>query len=268
MVREKLPSLPSLDWTAVLLLLWAAGMVLGLTWLAAVHLRSRRIYAAALPAEDEEIRAWQAANPLRRPVQVRVSDRVASPLTYGAVYPVVVLPRGMDRDLLPCVLAHEYAHIRRFDALRKPLLALALCVHWFNPLVWAMYVLAGRDMELACDEAVMKGLTAPERRRYGETLLALAARAPRGLGSLAVTLCEEKKQLKERLYCIVKYKKSGPMVIFLSLVLTAAVGACAMVNGVKPATPNEPDPPPEEEPPPEEDGQMTLGDMPQEETAT
>ena len=67
-VREKLPSLPSLDWTAVLLLLWAAGMVLGLTWLAAVHLRSRRIYAAALPAEDEGIRAWQAANPLRRPL--------------------------------------------------------------------------------------------------------------------------------------------------------------------------------------------------------
>ena len=170
-VREKLPSLPSLDWTAVLLLLWAAGMVLGLTWLAAVHLRSRRIYAAALPAEDEGIRAWQAANPLRRPVQVRVSDRVASPLTYGAVYPVVVLPRGMDRDLLPCVLAHEYAHIRRFDALRKPLLALALCVHWFNPLVWAMYVLAGRDMELACDEAAVRA--GADRRGYALALLSM-----------------------------------------------------------------------------------------------
>ena len=170
-VREKLPSLPSLDWTAVLLLLWAAGMVLGLTWLAAVHLRSRRIYAAALPAEDEGIRAWQAANPLRRPVQVRVSDRVASPLTYGAVYPVVVLPRGMDRDLLPCVLAHEYAHIRRFDALRKPLLALALCVHWFTPLVWALYVLAGRDMELACDVAAVRA--GGDRRGYALALLSM-----------------------------------------------------------------------------------------------
>lgn len=216
-VREKLPSLPSLDWTAVLLLLWAAGMVLGLTWLAAVHLRSRRIYAAALPAEDEGIRVWQAANPLRRPVQVRVSDRVASPLTYGAAYPVVVLPRGMDRDLLPCVLAHEYAHIRRFDALRKPLLALALCVHWFNPLVWAMYVLAGRDMELACDEAAVRA--GADRRGYALALLSMEEE--RGRRPLSGSYFSA-NALEERIKGVMRGKQTTLAALLVVLVVMSA----------------------------------------------
>ena len=107
-------------------------------------------------------------------MQVRTSDRIAAPLTYGALYPVILLPRAMDlrdRDTLSCVLAHEHTHIRRFDPLRKALFAAALCLHWFNPLVWAMYVLAGRDMELSCDEAVLR--SGADRERYALALLDL-----------------------------------------------------------------------------------------------
>ena len=156
------------------LLAWAAVGTLLAAWFLWGHLRSRRVYAMSLPLDNAFVRRWQEDHPLFRPVQVRFSDRISAPLTYGAVYPVVLLPKGMDlADTagLAYVLEHEYTHIRRFDALRKWLLAAALCLHWFNPCVWLMYILAGRDMELSCDEAVLRA--GADRSGYALTLLAL-----------------------------------------------------------------------------------------------
>ena len=151
---------------------WLAGVLVcgGLFLLS--YLRCRREYRTALPAGAELLA--RCRDRLGQRVALRQSDRVAAPLTYGALYPVILLPRAMDlrdRDTLSCVLAHEHTHIRRFDPLRKALFAAALCLHWFNPLVWAMYVLAGRDMELSCDEAVLR--SGADRERYALALLDL-----------------------------------------------------------------------------------------------
>ncbi len=168
------------DWGTILTVLWLGIALLlagGFLW---SHLRSRRIYAASLPCREAFVLDWLAEHPLRRPVQARVSDRIAAPLTYGVLYPVILLPAGMDwedREALSCVLAHEHTHIRRFDALRKVFLAAALCLHWFNPLAWAMYVLSNRDIELACDEAVLRG--GADRERYALALLGLEERRGR-----------------------------------------------------------------------------------------
>ena len=159
---------------SLLPLVWGLGLALWAAWFLWGHLRSRRVYAMSLPLDNGFVRSWQREHPLFRPVQVRFSDRIAAPLTYGVIYPVVLLPRGMDlADTagLACVLEHEYTHIRRFDALRKWLLAAALCLHWFNPCVWLLYVLAGRDMELSCDEAVVRAGADPGG--YALTLLDL-----------------------------------------------------------------------------------------------
>ncbi|MDE7262509.1 MAG: M56 family metallopeptidase [Oscillospiraceae bacterium] len=169
-----------LDWGAVLTAVWLGVAVLlaaGFLW---SHLRSGQVYAASLPVRDRFVADWLAEHPLRRPVQARVSDRVAAPLTYGVLYPVILLPREMDwedREALACVLSHEHTHIRRFDALRKVFLAAALCLHWFNPLVWAMYALCSRDIELACDEAVLRG--GADRERYALALLSMEERRGR-----------------------------------------------------------------------------------------
>ena len=75
------------------------------------------------------------------------------------MWPVLLVPADMDwadEETAAFILSHEMSHIRRFDAFTKWLLAAALCIHWFNPLVWAMYILANRDLELACDEAVIR----------------------------------------------------------------------------------------------------------------
>jgi len=169
---------PPPDRDAVLTALWLAGALLLAGWFLWNHLRSRKVYAASLPCRDAFVLDWLAEHPLRRPVQARVSDQIAAPLTYGVLDPVILLPRGIDdQEALACVLAHEHEHIRRFDALRKALLAAALCLHWFNPLVWAMYVLANRDIELACDEAALRG--GADRERYALALLSMEERRGR-----------------------------------------------------------------------------------------
>ena len=96
---------------------------------------------------------------MRRPLQVRYSDRIDTPLTYGMFRPVILLPKSLDRnggERLSFVLAHELVHVRRWDALSKCFLCAAVCVHWFNPLVWVMLLLAGRDLEVSCDQKVVQ----------------------------------------------------------------------------------------------------------------
>lgn len=174
------PALPFVDWGMALTALWLAASLLLAGHFLWRHIRSRRVYAASLPCRDSFVLDWLAGHPLRRPVQARTSDQIAAPLTYGVLYPVILLPSGMDwrdREVLSCVLAHEHTHIRRFDALRKLFLAAALCLHWFNPLVWVMYALASRDIELACDEAVLRA--GADRERYALALLGLEERRGR-----------------------------------------------------------------------------------------
>ena len=120
-------SVPSLSpW----LLLWIGGAVLLALIFLILHLRGRRVYAASLPVEQPFAKSWIEEHRLRRPVQVRYSDRIESPLTYGILWPVILLPADMDwkeEETAGFILAHEMSHIRRFDALTKWLLAAMLC---------------------------------------------------------------------------------------------------------------------------------------------
>lgn len=206
---------PAVDWQLVLTAVWLTAALLGLGYLVWRHLQSRRIYAASVPVRDPFVLGWQTDHPLRRPVQIRSCGYITSPLTYGVLYPVVLLPEEMeltDREGLAFVLAHEYTHIRRFDTLRKGLLAGALCLHWFNPLVWIMYVLAGRDMELACDEAVVR--SGADRREYALALLRLEeARA--GLSGSYFS----RNPLEERIHAIMKMKKISLAALLAVLVV-------------------------------------------------
>lgn len=122
-------------------MIWIVGMAALATYMIAVHLRCLREYNASLPVENNFVAMWMSQNPLRRHMQVRQTDKIVAPLTYGILKPVILLPKTMDwqnEQQLQLVLAHEMAHIRRFDTLWKLVLAAALCVHWFNPLVWVM----------------------------------------------------------------------------------------------------------------------------------
>lgn len=199
---------------------WCSGAVLSLSGFAAVYLRERRKFRASIPEEGGYTADWLTAHPIRRRVTVRRSDRIDAPLTYGLFRPVILLPDSMDRTdekRLDYVLTHEMVHICRFDAVKKPICALALCVHWFNPLVWVMFFLFSRDLELACDEGVVRRLGEDQKSDYAKTLIGMEAERS---GFLPLFSRFGGFAAEERIRAIMKIKKSSAI---------AGAAACLLV---------------------------------------
>ena len=187
--------------------LWLAGALILAGAMLLRHVRALRQYAQSLPAEDARLAALTAAAGLRRPVSVRVCQTVSTPLTYGFLRPVILLPKDWEsygpRELA-LVLDHELAHIRRLDVPAKYILAAAACVHWFNPFVWAMCALAERDIELACDEAVLRRAE-DDRAAYAMALITLEERRGRDMLLSGFGL----RAVRERVTEIMQYRRRG-----------------------------------------------------------
>jgi beta-lactamase regulating signal transducer with metallopeptidase domain len=222
----------------LLQLVWAAVALLCAAFFLARHLRCQRIYREALPAGHPGVSRWMQAHKLLRPVQVRVSDRIRAPLTYGALRPVILLPMTLDlsdEQALAYILMHEVTHIRRFDVLWKWAMVAAVCAHWFNPLAWVLLLLADRDMELRCDEAVVKAFGPNTRSQYARMLLTMEERR----GPMT-PLCNNfsKQAIEERIVSIMKMRKLSlaSMVIAVAVVLVAVA---AFATSAAPVVPQE-----------------------------
>ena len=204
-----------IPWLAIL---WMAGAVLLAVAFVVSYRRSVAVFRTALPLTHPAINRWRQCYPVLRGVPIRRCDRIRSPLTYGLIRPVILLPKGVDCDQeeVGYILLHEGTHIRHGDAWWKLFLAAALCVHWFNPLVWCMYVWANRDLERCCDESVVRRCGLEARSEYALTLLKWEERR----GGL-LPLCSNfgTPILKERVVFIMKLKKQSAAAIALALVL-------------------------------------------------
>ena len=157
-------------------IVWIAGVVLCAAFFAAVYWKCCREFRMSFPVDNDASRQWLQTHPLRRGICIRQSDQISSPLTFGVLHPVILMPKKTDwndETALQYVLEHEFVHIRRFDTVSKLLLIAAACVHWFNPLVWVMYVLANRDMELSCDESVVRRFGSDARASYANILISM-----------------------------------------------------------------------------------------------
>lgn len=209
---------------AALFWVWLAGAVGCGAFFGAAYLRCRAQFCTALPVEDAGLRAVLEGSGLRRRVRLRRSGRIKTPMTYGLLRPVILLPQTADWTDLPglCLaLEHELMHIRRLDALRKGLLLCAACVHWFNPLAWCMLLLAGRDMELCCDEAVVRRLGLGRRGEYARALLRMEEQKS-GLPPLASAFAGNAAE--ERILAIMKTKKRSLAALLAALLLVCCVG--------------------------------------------
>ena len=204
-------------------IVWAAGALICVVFFAAVYLKCRREFRLSLPVDNEYVKAWLSEHRIYRTIEIRRSDRISAPLTYGVIHPVILMPKTTDwsdLEALRYVLAHEYVHIRRFDAVSKLVLTAALCVHWFNPAVWLMYVLANRDIELSCDETVIRRFGEDAKSVYAMTLIRMEETWS-GLNPLCNNF--SKNAIEERIVAIMKIKKTS---------LAALIGAAAFVFGV------------------------------------
>ena len=186
------PHAPLPVWTAVYL----AGALSLASWFLISYLRWRRRFAASRPVEGGSAAVWAREHPR---VSVRICRRIDAPLACGLLRPTILLPEGLEEDL-DQILAHEYAHIRHLDPTAKLVFAAALCVHWFDPLVWVLWRLADRDMELACDREVVRCLGRPTD--YARALLRLEESR---CSSLYSGFC--KTAIEERIEAIMDMRK-------------------------------------------------------------
>lgn len=196
--------------------------------LAGHFLRAYRVsllaFGEALPDDSPSVAAALRAFPLRRRVRVCVSGRISAPLSYGVLHPVILLPKGMDRsgDTVLYVMVHELEHIRALDAARKLLLTACVCLHWMNPLVLIMFLLANRDMELLCDARVLARLGRSARRSYALTLLSLEERRS-GLSPLVSSF--SMTAIEERIIAMKNLKKTSAASALAAALLVMGTGA-------------------------------------------
>lgn len=226
-VEQPAENLAHFPWAAIYLL----GAMLCAAFYLAAYIKCRFEFRAALPVRDSAVLSWVCSFSLKRRVQVRQSGLIATPITYGVLQPVILLPKGIqweNQQQMQFVLTHELVHIQRLDAVRKALFLAAACVHWFNPLAWVMQALASRDMELACDERVLQYFGQEARAAYARSLISLAERG----SSLAA--CGNgfgKHAMEERIVAILKNKKrsiramAGAAVVVLMVTLLFATSA-------------------------------------------
>ena len=214
---------PATEHISTFEILWLVGVLLLAIYFSISYFRSMRKFRMSIPDNTPYIQNWLTAHQISRPLAVRSSDLISSPLTYGILHPVILLPKKLDRNdqvALKYVLTHEYVHIRRFDAITKILFAAVLCIHWFNPFVWVMYVLANRDMELSCDAWVIRMMGAKNRSSYALMLIKMEERR-NGMSALCSHL--GKNAISERIEAIMKFKKTSILACAFALVLV--VGA-------------------------------------------
>lgn len=201
------------------IIVWIAGLLGLALFFLVTHIRCRMEYKTSLPIDNEFVKDWQQKHHICRRVQIRQSDRIVAPLTYGIFNPVILLPKKadlMDETRLGYILTHEFVHIRKFDILKKLILVFALCVHWFNPFVWVMYMLVNKDIELSCDETVVRIFGEDIRSNYAMTLISLEEKKSR-LTPLCNNFC--RNSIEERIVSIMKIKKTSFTGILLALAL-------------------------------------------------
>lgn len=191
-------------WTVV----WAAGVLVCAVLFSLAYWKCRKEFQTSIPVGNDFTENWLSVHQQGRRISIRQSGRFSAPLTYGVLHPVILMPTSTkweNTDSLAYVLAHEYVHIRRFDSIRKLVLIVVLCVHWFNPLVWVMYILANRDIELSCDEAVVRFFGENTKAAYARALISMEETRS-GLTPLCSSF--SKNAIEERITAIMKIKKT------------------------------------------------------------
>lgn len=226
---------------SVWVIVWAVGVLSCAFVFAIAYRKCRQEFQISLPVKNDFIKNWLSTHRLKRSISIRQSSRFSAPLTYGVFRPVILMPTSTEWEntkALQYVLTHEYVHIRRFDSVIKLVLIAALCVHWFNPLVWIMYILANRDIELSCDETVVRLFGENTKAAYARSLISMEE-ARSGLTPLCNNF--NKNAIEERITAIMKIKKESVFSLVLAVTLVAGMTTAFATTAVAASDRQEPD---------------------------
>lgn len=198
-------------WTEIAGWVWLIGLGAMLLYMLVSYLRLRQRVSVSLPIQEN----------------IYLCDAISSPFILGIVKPRIYLPSGLDEVQRQNVLAHEQAHLARYDHWWKPLGFALLAVYWFNPLLWLAYALLCRDIELACDERVIRTMDSSAVKTYSTVLLACSIphkaviSCPLAFGEVGV---------KERVRNALHYKKPAFWIVAASAIVCIAVAVCFLTN--------------------------------------
>ena len=218
-------------------IIWLMGAIVIAVVLIGSHLRNRSVYGMALPVQGAYFEAWKNNHLLKRPVEIKESDRIGMPLTYGLLKPVILLPahRELLEKGLSFVLEHEFIHIKHMDVLLKWILLLVCSLYWYNPLIWVMYIMANRDMELACDDVLLRHRTLSDRKEYVQLLVHLEEKKAES-GILCSFFC--KYPIEERIRVMMKMKKENRKSIVTAMSIICFIAILSIGTMVRAETPH------------------------------
>ena len=202
---------PLYVWTEIAGWVWLIGLGAMLLYALVSYLRLRRRVSVSLPIQDH----------------IYLCDAISSPFILGVVKPRIYLPSGLDEVQRQNVLAHEQAHLARRDHWWKPLGFALLAVYWFNPVLWLAYTLLCRDIELACDERVIRTMDESAVKTYSTVLLACSM--PRK-AAITCPLAFGEVGVKERVRNALHYKKPAFWVVAASVAVCVVVAVCFLTN--------------------------------------
>ena len=202
---------PLYVWTEIAGWVWLIGLGAMLLYALVSYLRLRRRVSVSLPVQDH----------------IYLCDAISSPFILGVVKPHIYLPSGLDEVQRQNVLAHEQAHLARRDHWWKPLGFALLAVYWFNPVLWLAYALLCRDIELACDERVIRTMDESAVKTYSTVLLACSM--PRK-AAITCPLAFGEVGVKERVRNALHYKKPAFWVVAASVAVCVVVAVCFLTN--------------------------------------
>ena len=206
---------PMQTFTGIAANVWVVGMVLMMIYAFMSYLTLWQKVREAVPETD-------GSSSLGRG-KIRYSDLISTPFILGIIRPRIYLPLSLSGEDKVYVIAHENMHLKRRDHWWKPLGYLLLSVYWFNPLLWVAYILLCRDIELACDEKVIREMDVQERKAYSNALInssasrRLITACPLAFGEVGV---------KERIKSVLHYKKPQLWIIVVGVVTCIAVAVC------------------------------------------
>ena len=209
--EEQLRADPLEGPTFIVTFVWMLGVIVMAIYSIASYLKLRNKLRVVVPLREN----------------IFIADDIKSPFVVGLFRPKIYLPCNLGEKELEYIILHEKHHIKRFDHVIKALAFLALALHWFNPLVWIAFILAGKDMEMSCDEAVIQEVGSAVRADYSASLLTLAT----GRRIIAGTpLAFGEGDTKGRIHNLKKWKKPAVWIVIISVILCVVLTVCLITN--------------------------------------
>lgn len=200
----------------IFVIIWLVGIVLLLCYSLVSIIRLKKILADSMLVKD-----FSGKN------KIYESDKIKTPFVYGFFSPKIYLPSSIWESNYEYVIAHEEAHISRKDHWMKYICFAITAIHWFNPLAWLMFIYLGKDIEMACDEQVVKRIGVEKRADYAQTLLALATEERKSIG---IPLAFGEGETKGRIVHILKYKNTKKILVILAVLTIGIVAVVTLTN--------------------------------------